>query len=436
MKKKRNLFVFIILVFFQFGAKAQSDTLEVTLNQAMAYATEFGYQSINARHDIEIAKKKVNETIAIGLPQVNASGSIANNLKLQENQIMFGDTTITTVFGTKYNNSIGGRVDQLLFDGSYFVGLQASKVYVKLSENVEQKTNIELKEAVAEAYFLSLVAKQNIDDFKSNLETNENTLKQIQAYYEKGFREDIDVDQVKLMVNESQRMYDESKNQYEIAMSILKFAMGYDIDKPLKLADGIVDLIAIIPMSPEFNNDIKTHIDYQTIQTEIDIKGLDIKNQRALAMPRLSAFINYDYTYFGQNWSDLVKTEGSMLGVALSVPIFSSGMRSAQLKQKKLQLKKLNVEKQMVEQTLKRELIIAKANLDNARKQFVNAQDSKDISNRIYEKSLVKFNNGLLNSLELSQNESNMTEAVVNYNNAAMNYFTLYIKYKKATSQL
>ncbi len=436
MKKKRNLFVFIILVFFQFGAKAQSDTLEVTLNQAMAYATEFGYQSINARHDIEIAKKKVNETIAIGLPQVNASGSIANNLKLQENQIMFGDTTITTVFGTKYNNSIGGRVDQLLFDGSYFVGLQASKVYVKLSENVEQKTNIELKQAVAEAYFLSLVAKQNIDDFKSNLETNEHTLKQIQAYYEKGFREDIDVDQVKLMVNESQRMYDDSKNQYEIAMSILKFAMGYDIDKPLKLADGIVDLIAIIPMSPEFNNDIKTHIDYQTIQTQIDIKGLDIKNQRALAMPRLSAFINYDYTYFGQNWSDLVKTEGSMLGVALSVPIFSSGMRSAQLKQKKLQLKKLNVEQQMVEQTLKRELIIAKANLDNARKQFVNAQESKDISKRIYEKSLVKFNNGLLNSLELSQNESNMTEAVVNYNNAAMNYFTLYIKYKKATSQL
>ncbi len=436
MKKKRYLFVFIIIVFIQFRAKAQSDTLEVSLGQAMAYATEFGYQSINARHDIEIAKRKVNETIAIGLPQVNVSGSIANNLKLQENQIMFGDTTITTVFGTKYNNSIGSRVDQLLFDGSYFVGLQASKVYVQLSENLEQKTNIELRQAVAEAYFLTLVAKQNIEDFKLNLETNEITLKQIQAYYEKGFREDIDVDQVKLMLNESQRMYDDSKNQYDIAMSILKFAMGYDIDKPLRLADNITDLLASIPLNPEYNSDLKKHIDYQMIQTQIDIKGLDIKNQRALAMPRLSAFINYDYTYFGQTWSDLVKTEGSMLGVALSVPVFSSGMRSAQLKQKKLQLEKLNVEKQIVQQSLKRDLMIAKCNLDNAHKHFVNARESKDISQRIYKKALVKFNNGMLNSLELSQNESNLTQALINYNNAAMNYFNLYIRFKKAASQL
>jgi len=436
MTKKRNQSVFLFFVIFCFSGKAQSDTLELTLNQAIAYATEFGYQSINAKYEIEIARRKVNETIAIGLPQINASGSILNNLKLQENQIMFGDTTITTVFGTKYNNSIGGRVDQLLFDGSYFVGLQASKVYVRLSENVERKTSIELKQAVAEAYFLTLVAKRNIDDFKVNLETNEHTLMQIQAYYEKGFREDIDVDQVLLMVNESKRLYDDSRNQYHIALSILKFAMGYDIDKPMKLADSIDDLLAIIPMNPEYNSDTKNHIDYQTIQTQIDIKGLDIKNQRALAMPRLSAFINYDYTYFGQSWSDLVKTEGSILGVSLSVPIFSSGMRSAQLKQKKLQLKQLNVEKQMVEQTLKRDLMIANANLDNAHKQFVNANESKDISRRIYEKSLVKFNNGLLNSLELSQNESKMTEAIINYNNAAMNYFNLYIKFQKAASKL
>ena len=145
------------------------------------------------------------------------------------------------------------------------------------------------------------MAKQNIDDFKSNLKTNENTLKQIQAYYEKGFREDIDVDQVKLMVNESQRMYEDSKNQYAIAMSILKFAMGYDIDKPLKLSDKITDILATIPLNPEYNNDIQTHIDYKTIETQIDIKGLDIKNQRALAMPRLSAFLNYDYTLFWPN---------------------------------------------------------------------------------------------------------------------------------------
>ncbi len=433
---KNKLLIFISFFCVSLFTRAQSDTLEVSLSQAIAYATEFGYQSINAQYDIEIAQKKVNETIAIGLPQISGNGSIINNLMLQKNQIQFGDTTITTVFGTKYNNSVGGRVDQLLFDGSYLVGLKASKVYVRLSENLKIKTEIELKQAVAEAYILALISKQNIDNFKTSLEVNEQTYEQTLAYYNNGLIEDIDVDQIKLMVNESKRLYADAENQLAITMSVLKFAMGYDIDKPLKITDELNNLLASIPVNPQSESDITSHIDYKSLVTQIDIKGLDIKNQKALAMPRLSAFLSYDNAFFGNSFSDLVRTEGSMLGLSLSIPIFSSGSRSAQLKQKKLELTKLTVQQHMLEQSLKNDLSIARSNLSNSKKQYENALEAKEISERIFNKSLIRFNNGLMSSVELSENENKMVEAIINFSNASANYYNMFINYQKASAQL
>ncbi len=411
---------------------AQTDTLSVSLSQAMAYATEYGYQAINAQKDIEIAKKKVRETLAIGLPQVSASAGLIDNILIQEVVL----DTLRFKMGTKYQGSLGGRVDQLLFDGSYLVGLKASKVYVALSENAKDKTDIEIKQAVAETYFLVLVAQQNILDFKTNYESNQNTLNQAQAYYENGFTDDIDLDQVKLMVSESKQLYLNAENQYTIAISVLKFAMGYPIEKPLKVTDNIEELLVTIPNEVDTKNDITSHIDYRILSTQIDIKNLDIQNQKALAIPKLYAFANYDKIWMGDDLSNMLNTKGAAIGVSLSIPIFSSGMRSAQLKQKKIQLDKLSVEQKMLSQNLKHNLLISKSNLENAKLQFENARVSKEIATRIYDNSLTKYKNGMMSSLDLSQNENKKVEAVISFHSACAYYFSMYLEYQKATSQL
>jgi outer membrane protein TolC len=436
MTTKVKFLITLAFMFISALSHAQSDTLNLTLSQAMAYATEFGYQSVSASRDIDIAKKKVNETLAIGLPQIAVSGSHSNNLLLQDNQIQFGDTIIRTVFGTKYSNTLGGRVDQLLFDGSYLVGLKASKVYVKFSEESKAKTEIEIKQAVAEAYFLALVAQQNIRDFEVSLDINTKTLVETKALYQNGFREDTDVDQIKLMVNDSRRLYLEAQRQLEVTMAVLKFTMGYDIDKPLKISSTIDELLVRIPVSPEASNDVYSHIDYRLASVNIDLQDLDIKNQRAQAMPKLSAYLTYNYTYYGQSMTDLSLTEGSIFGFALSVPLFSSGQRTAQLNQKKLELEKLELERNWVEQDLKRELMVARANLTNAMELYGNAKESRDIAQRIYDKSLVKFKNGLLSSLDLSQNQRSVIDALIMFRSASMDYFNSYIVWQKASARL
>lgn len=445
MRTKIKLLLFTLLACFWTLTRAQSsDTLEVSLNQAMAYATEFGYQSINAQTDIDIARKKVRETLAIGLPHINANADFSKYLKVPKviidatsfNPNAKKGEVIEAEFAQPYNLSSDLKISQLLFDGSYFVGLQASRVYVQLSENVKEKTHIEIKQAVAEAYFLTIVAQQNIKEFKISLDVNKRILEETKAYFENGFREDIDVDQVQLMVNESERLYSDAQNQFKVAKSVLKFTMGYSIDKPVKLTENMNDLISTVTNNNGDKQDVKSHIDYRSLLTQINIKNLDIKNQKAVAMPKLSAFLNYNYSMTGQEFSNLYDFDATLVGLSLSIPIFSSGQRSAQLKQKKLELNKLNSDRTMLEQSLKRDLFIAKTNLSNAKKQFENAKLSKDISKRIYNKSLIKYKNGMLSSLELSQNENTVSEAVLSFSQASANYFNLYIQYQKATSQL
>jgi outer membrane protein TolC len=165
---KTRFYVIILLAAFigkPSVVKAQTDTLTVTFNEALTYATENAYMSKSAGYDIEAAKKQVWEYLAVGLPHVNLAGGLNDNLSIQENFITMEDEqgnkqVIKVKFGSNYSWNMGGRVDQMIFDGSYFLGVKASKIFVEMSKVKKQKTEIDVRENVAKAYLVALVAKR------------------------------------------------------------------------------------------------------------------------------------------------------------------------------------------------------------------------------------------------------------------------------------
>ncbi len=433
IKRRTILILFLAVHSYIF---AQQDTISLSLQEAMDYATIHGYQSINAQQDIEIAEKKIKETIALGLPQLNASGAFTKNLIIQETAFEMDGERVIFKMGSNYSSSIGAQWDQLLFDGSYLVGLKASKVYAQLTKDAKEKTNIELKKTTSEVYFLALIAKANIEDFRKILDANKKSYIQTQAFLENGFIDQIDLDQVQLMVTESKRLYLEAQRQYDVAMAVLKFTIGLNIDIPLLVTDSVSSLIATIPPFSKDTLNVEDHIDYKTISTQIEVKDLDIKNQKAYAIPKLYGFLNYNYIYFGDDLTDLYNSEGAAIGLSLSIPIISSGKRSAQLKQKKIELEKLNVQQTMIEESLKHDFLIATTNLQNARLQYENASENRDVSIRMYKNSHLKYKNGMLSSLDLMQYENKMIESIISFHKASLNYFNMYMNYKKVLSQL
>ena len=165
----------IVLLTFSFVLQAQTnytkESYSFSLNEAIDHALKNNYSAINASRDIEAAKKKKWETTTIGLPQINASLGYQNNIELQKSLIpaeFFGGAKgefAEVAFGTRHNMLGSATVSQLLFNGSYLVGLQSAKVYLQISENAKVKTNQEIREMVINSYGNVLLANESIAIF-------------------------------------------------------------------------------------------------------------------------------------------------------------------------------------------------------------------------------------------------------------------------------
>lgn len=418
----KNLPIFFLILTFVLHVPVRSqesagaDTMYFSLDEARAYASEHNYDIINTMKDIEIARKKVNETTAIGLPQIEGSISYNDFINIPTQLIpgeFFGEppgTFIPVKFGTKYNMTASGTASQLLFSGEYIVGLQASKAYVDLSQKQHDKMLIELEQKVAESYYLVLIAQRNKVILDSTLVSLTEIQEANQALLENGFIEDTDVDQVNLLVSNLEATLIDVENNLEISKNLLKFQMGLKLDNKIRLTDDLNDLLTRfdreVLMQRPFN--INRNIDYRLLKSQQELAYLDMKRYKSQYLPQLYTFITYQENAqrnawnFLQSGKDWYKT--TIFGVEMTIPIFQSFARSARVKQSKLRIEKLEVMDRKLQSGLEIQVSTARNNLLNAWKIYQNKKDGLELSQKIYEKTKTKLMEGVSSSIELQQN--------------------------------
>ena len=179
------------------GAVAQ-EVKNLTLQEAQAFAAQNSYDMRIAEADEVIARKTVNETRAIAFPKVYGSVDFTNFLDIATtllpaqafNPQAPADELAPVKFGTNYNTSAGITANQLLFDGSYIVALQASKAFQGMAKLQKDKAEVDLKEGVAQAYYMVLVAEENKRIMTEMLKKGQQLLVETEAMYESGFMEE------------------------------------------------------------------------------------------------------------------------------------------------------------------------------------------------------------------------------------------------------
>ena len=423
-----------VLCSLSIRAQSAQDTLQFSLQEALTYATEHAFENISAEYDIQESQKKVWEYLAKGMPQVNVSGQFSDNMKIQT--VVFGDQKIT--LGQKYNWNLAGNASQMIFDGTYFLGVRASKIYVELSEKNKVKTEIAVRGAVTESYYLALIAGKNVEKFKANLHVMEQTLNETSAYFQNGFREQTDVDQVKLMVNNQKNLVLEAERQQMITQVVLKYSMGIAMEQPIVLSDQLDNLI--IPVEAHLVDtepyQYNSNIDFSIMETQEEAQRLILKNEKMQFLPKMDAFLNYNYIRFGDKLNSTDKTNASMWGLTLSVPVFASGMKRSRVNQEKIKFLKLQNQKTQLEEGLKQAHLVAQSNLENAKAVYLNNKEGEEIAGRIVEKTRIKFASGLSSSTELSQNEIQFIQAQMNQIQSTINLMKAHIEYQKAMGQL
>src|SRR5690606_19616702 len=234
-----------------------------SLEQSIAFALENNILMKNAELDERIADGRVKETRGIGLPQIDASVALRHNQKLQRffasKQTSFAfsglpeeqyDTYLPGLadddvvaapnfFQLKSSGDAGVTINQLIFNSSYLVGLQAANAYRDLAIKTTDQTREELVQQVAKAYYTCVINKDRITLFNTNIARVDSLLRTTTALYENGLAESIDVDRVRVTLNNLKVEQNKFIKLQEIAYQLLKFQMNYPMDRPIEVEGDI-----------------------------------------------------------------------------------------------------------------------------------------------------------------------------------------------------
>lgn len=392
-----------------------------TLKQAQDYAIKNSYLSINASLDIASAKKKVWETTAIGLPQISAEATFQNFIELPTSLIPANafdanapsDQFSELKFGTDYNTTASISASQLIFDGSYIVGLQAAKAFQEISIRTKKKTDLEIKNAVALAYHNVLAAQENQIILDSNYQSTYDLLIETKAIYEAGLTEEQNVDQLQLNLSNIESLAAQAKRQIEVAKMVLKVQMGLDISQPIILSEKLEDMVVIEEVNTFLLEQFKfeSHIDYQLAENNERLMMLSYRNEKYSFAPSIAAFFNHQQQHMNNTFDAFnggTWYPSTFWGFSLKLPILTSGMRLAKMGQAKIEMEKAMNNSKLVSQNLILQFNAEQSKLDVAYNSYTIQKKNLDLSISIHNKTIKKYAEGIATSLELTQSQTQM----------------------------
>lgn len=413
--------LFCLILAFPLFLAAQG----IDLEQAIAIAKENNRSMVNAAVDIQIARQKRWETIAIGLPQISLSAGYANALQQPTSLIpaeFFGGQAgefSEVIFGTEQSANAGLRLEQLLFDGSYLVGLQASEIYLRISKQAFLKTEQAVAQATVDAYVNALLSKAQLTVFEQNLSTAQNNLNDIKVIYENGLTEKENVQQLELTVLSLKSGLLYTKQMAEVAEHVLRYVMGIDLDAPLNLSSTLEGLALQSQGKLPNTLDVNANINFQMAENNIRVKELLLKLERFKSMPKISAYLSGGYDGYNQSFNFTEPEQNwygrANFGVTINVPIFSSLQSQAKRQQAKLALKQSKnqaidvAQKLLLEESKLRNEV--QFNLSNVQTLAQNLA----LATEIERKNQLKFKEGLASSFELRQAQTQLYQAQNNY---------------------
>lgn len=410
------------LTFLTFGF-SQDLPSSFTLQEAIDYALENNRQAQNAERDITAAEKQKWETTATGLPQLNAAVNYQNFLKQQISVVpaeFFGGNPgefAEVIFGTKQNATASATLSQLIFDGSYIVGLQSAKVFLEISENAKTKTDLEVRKAVINAYGNVLLAEESVTIIKRNIQVLEKNLFETEKIFQNGLEEEESVEQLKITLSNVKSNLNNTERLRDIAYQMLNITLGIPFDASIKLTEKLEDLtqknIDLAALN-EANN-VESTIDYKIAANNTKSKELLLKLEKSKALPTLSANLNGGYSSFNDEFTFLDNDNEwfgfASVGVNLNIPIFSSGRRNAATQRAAINLEKSQTELTETEQRLNLQIQTAKSNYKFAVEDYDNKKENLALAQRIENKNQIKFFEGIASSFELRQAQTQLYAA-------------------------
>ncbi len=432
----RKIPLTILLIIFLAGYNRihAQEELTLSLEDAQGYAIEYNKTLKNAGLAIDAAKKAVMETMAMGFPQVDANIDYTNFLGAEiEMKFPGAEQPIRIPFKPTSNLSIS--VGQLIFSGSYIVGLQTARIYRDLTESSYEKTELDIKQQVAGSYYTVLISEQLHEIIMQNLDNIKDVYNKTNAMYAVGMAEITDVDQMAVQVTYLENAAKSAERQIELAYNLLRIQLGVEAETVINLTGSLDEILAQIDFGTILTEpfDLKQNLDYQIMNSQQLISQKQVEMEKMSYLPTVSGFYSRTEKILRP---DFDMTPPNLIGLQMSIPIFSSGSRKARLDQAKINYETtLNTKSLLSDQLLIQEKQY-RYNLSNALEQYESQKENVEVSKRVYDNINLKYQQGLVSSLDLTTANNNYLQAETNYISSLMQLLNAQLALDKLLNSL
>jgi len=420
MKKKSGkiLKVVLILVLFvatKVGFSQEKQISEYSLEEAIDYALKNNYDVLNANLSIDGAKAQLREIIASGFPQISGTVEYNNMFEIPTQLIpgeFFGEPSgsfIPVKFGVRHNATAGVTVTQLIFSGSYIVGLQASNAYLSLQEQNNKRSELDVSQSVTQSYYLVLLIEENQRILQQSLENLKKIHYEVEESFKEGFVEDTEVKQLQISVTRLENSLNTLAQQRDVSYKLLKLNMGIDINENIRLTEKLDDILQMVNIASLIKSefDIRRNIEFQLIESQVKLSELSLKNEWSKFLPTIAAFGTYQYNAMRSKFNFFDSSQDwyntGIFGVSMNIPIFNSGAKFFKVQQSRVELKQAENTKRKMEQALELQYSNVKSELNANYGNYTNNKANMKLSKEVFDKTLEKYKEGISSNLELIQ---------------------------------
>ncbi len=420
------LIIFFLFSNFLFG----QDNTSFSLDECLQMALSNNENLKNSFLEENVSKMTSREYLSVGFPQISFETGLKYNFEIQKSLIDISKfmpgvpegTEQEVSFGQKYDGIMDFGINQMIFNGSYFVGLAASKALIELSEKQTVRAKVDLIESVKKAYYIVLNTKERLNLVNSNLERIKSLLNDTEILYENGFVEKLDVDRIKVSYNNLNAEKIKAERLYDLSLSVLKFQIGFPVNDKLSVIGSIEDVIISVNDYDIQSFEYSDRIEHSILNTNKRLKSYDLKNNRSQFLPQIYANLSYGYNTSSSEYdlffnSNRWKNFGTV-GLQIIVPIFDGFNKRSKINRSKIVVQQVENQIKFLERSIDLQINQNFIELKNAIESLNVSKENLVLANDVYNVSEKKYKEGVGSNLEVLDSNNALKIAQTNYYNA------------------
>lgn len=410
------------------------EPLVLSLDSAINYAINHNKTLVNSKFAIDKSSQKLREVISQGLPKINATIDYSNFLGA-EASLQLNPSAPPAVIEFNPTSNFKANATQLIFNGSYYVGIQLSKLAKTITEQSYQKDELNVKELTIRAYYVILANERILNTFKENKANAQLIYEKTKNLANAGIIEQTDAKKLSIMLTSTDNKLKSTERQVEMSYNLLRLQLGLETNQEIKLSTSLDNIVQqyVNPLTSIETLNIQNNIDFKLVTIQGDIAKKNIELKKSNNLPSLVAFYSYTEKIKKPTFD---MTPKNVLGFTLSIPIFSSGERLFQVNQAKIDYQINENTKELLTDQLSIQEKQLRYDYNNLLEQFLNQEANVEIAKEVLDKMNLKYQQGIVSSLELTSANNDYLAAESNYTNIILQLLNAELALRKINSKL